>query len=132
MSVLKLTRSTARAYWKEKVTAKEMKSAWDKILEPALKEFLELTDEEAALIELKLGFADFLREERLRQDLSQAALAKRIGSSQSRIAKMEAGEPSVSLDLMFRAALSLGVSPSGNGKAMSRAGRTGRSGRKAG
>ena len=95
-------------------------------------EFLELTKEEAALIELKLGFADFLREERLRQDLSQAALAKQIGSSQSRIAKMEAGEPSVSLDLMFRAALSLGVSPSRIGKAMSRAGRTGRSGKKAG
>ncbi len=44
LSVLKLARSTARAYWKEKVTAKEMKSAWDKILEPALKEFMELTD----------------------------------------------------------------------------------------
>jgi len=44
LSVLKLARSTARAYWKEKVTAKEMKSAWDKILEPALKEFMDLTD----------------------------------------------------------------------------------------
>ena len=44
MSVLKLARSTARAYWKEKVTSKEMKSAWDKILEPALKEFMELSD----------------------------------------------------------------------------------------
>ncbi|MGY5871664.1 MAG: hypothetical protein RTV72_05435 [Candidatus Thorarchaeota archaeon] len=44
MSVLKLARSTARAYWNEKVTAKEMKSAWDKILEPALKEFMELSD----------------------------------------------------------------------------------------
>ena len=43
LSVLKLARSTARAYWKEKVTATEMKSAWDKILEPALKEFMELT-----------------------------------------------------------------------------------------
>ena len=44
LSALKLARSTARAYWKEKVTSKEMKSAWDKILEPALKEFMELTD----------------------------------------------------------------------------------------
>jgi hypothetical protein len=44
LSVLKLARSTARAYWKDKVTAKEMKSAWDKILEPALKEFMELSD----------------------------------------------------------------------------------------
>ena len=95
-------------------------------------EFLKLTEEEAALIELELGFAHFLREERLRQDMSQAALAKRIGSSQSRIAKMEAGEPSVSLGLMFRAALSLGVSPSGIGKAMSRPDRPGRWGKKAG
>ncbi|MGY5860359.1 MAG: hypothetical protein RTU63_13395 [Candidatus Thorarchaeota archaeon] len=44
LSVVKLARSTARAYWKEKVSAKEMKSAWDKILEPALKEFMELSD----------------------------------------------------------------------------------------
>ena len=44
MSVLKLTRSTARASWKEKITAKEIKHAWDRILEPALKEFIELSD----------------------------------------------------------------------------------------
>lgn len=44
LSVLKIARSTARAYWKEKVTGKEMKSAWDKILEPALREFIDLTE----------------------------------------------------------------------------------------
>jgi hypothetical protein len=44
LSVLKLARSTARAYWKEKITATDMKRAWDKILEPALKEFIELTN----------------------------------------------------------------------------------------
>ena len=44
LSALKLARSTARAYWKDSITAKEMKSAWDKILEPALKEFIELSD----------------------------------------------------------------------------------------
>jgi ribosome-binding protein aMBF1 (putative translation factor) len=73
-------------------------------------EFLDLSDEEMALIELKLGIADFLREAREQKELTQAALAKRIGSSQSRIAKMEAGDASVSLDLMFRAAFSLGIS----------------------
>jgi len=96
------------------------------------KQFLGLTDEEATLIELKLGFADFLREERLRQGLSQAALAKRIGSSQSRVAKVEAGETSISLDLMFRTALSLGISPNAIGKAMTRGGRARRAGRKVG
>lgn len=85
-------------------------------------EFLGLSDEEAALIELKLGLADFLREERRRQNLSQASLAKRIGSSQSRIAKMEAGDASVSLDLMFRAAFNLGVSNKALGKAVTRMG----------
>ena len=44
LSVLKLARSTARAFWKDSITAKEMKAAWDKILEPALKEFIELSD----------------------------------------------------------------------------------------
>ncbi|MBN2229523.1 MAG: hypothetical protein JW779_07985 [Candidatus Thorarchaeota archaeon] len=44
LSTLKIARSTARASWKDKVTTKEMKSAWDKILEPALKEFLELSE----------------------------------------------------------------------------------------
>jgi DNA-binding XRE family transcriptional regulator len=72
---------------------------------------LDLSDEEVALIELKLGLADFLREERERQHLTQTALAGRIGSSQSRIAKLEAGAPSVSLDLMVRVAFSLGIYP---------------------
>lgn len=44
LSTLKIARSTARAYWKEKVTANELKQAWDKVLEPALKEFLELSN----------------------------------------------------------------------------------------
>ena len=73
-------------------------------------DFLGLSDEEFALIELKFGIADFLRETREGQELTQSALAKRIGSSQSRIAKMEAGDASVSLDLMFRAAFNLGIS----------------------
>lgn len=73
-------------------------------------EFLGLSDEEAALIEVKLALADCVREERLRQNLTQTALAKRIGSSQSRVAKLEAGESAVSLDLMFRAAFNLGIS----------------------
>jgi hypothetical protein len=44
LSTLRLARSTARAYWKDKITAKDIKSAWNRILEPALKEFIELTE----------------------------------------------------------------------------------------
>lgn len=73
------------------------------------KEFLRLTDEETAYIELKLRLAESLRERRQRQRLTQAQFARRLGSSQSRVAKMETGDPSVSLDLLIRSLLALGA-----------------------
>ena len=73
------------------------------------KEFLGLTDEKTAYIELKLRLAESLRERRQRQRLTQAQFARRLGSSQSRVAKMETGHPSVSLDLLIRSLLSLGA-----------------------
>ena len=73
-------------------------------------EFLRLSDEEAAYIDLKARLATGLRKRRRRRSLSQADLAKRLQSSQSRIAKMEAGDPSVSLDLLIRSLLILGTS----------------------
>jgi DNA-binding XRE family transcriptional regulator len=73
-------------------------------------EFLRLSDGEAAYIELKVRLATDLRERRRRRSLTQADLAKRLRSSQSRIAKMEAGDPSVSLDLLIRSLLMLGAS----------------------
>ena len=74
-------------------------------------EFLDLTSEESAYIELKLRLADGLTQRRKEQDLTQIQLAKRIHSSQSRVAKMEAGDPSVSLDLLVKSLLALGSSP---------------------
>ncbi len=73
-------------------------------------EFLHLSTEEAAYIDLKARLATGLRERRRRRSLTQADLAKRLQSSQSRIAKMEAGDPSVSLDLLIRSLLILGAS----------------------
>jgi DNA-binding XRE family transcriptional regulator len=73
-------------------------------------EFLGLSAEETAYIDLKLRLATGLRERRQRRSLTQADLAKRLQSSQSRIAKMEAGDPSVSLDLLIRSLLILGAS----------------------
>lgn len=73
-------------------------------------EFLGLSPEEEAYIELKLLLADGLRRRRSDKQLTQAEAAKVLKSSQSRIAKMEAGDPSVSLDLLIRSLLSLGVS----------------------
>lgn len=73
-------------------------------------EFLRLSVEEAAYVELKVRLSLGLREWRQRRKLTQADLAKRLQSSQSRIAKMEAGDPSVSLDLLIRSLLTLGAS----------------------
>ena len=73
-------------------------------------EFLHLSAEEAAYIDLKARLATGVRERRRHRSLTQADLAKRLQSSQSRIAKMEAGDPSVSLDLLIRSLLILGTS----------------------
>jgi DNA-binding XRE family transcriptional regulator len=73
------------------------------------KEFLDLSDAELAVIELKLALASALKQRRQKQRLTQTAFAKAIASSQSRVAKMEAGDPSVSLDLLIKSMLSLGA-----------------------
>jgi len=75
------------------------------------KDFLGLSDEEAAYVELKLRLAHSLKERRQRRRLTQVSLARALRSSQSRIAKMEAGDPSVSIDLLIRSLLALGTSP---------------------
>lgn len=72
-------------------------------------EFLGLTDEEAALIELKLDLARAVKAERVRRQMTQEELGRVLGSSQSRVAKMEAGDPTVSIDLLMRSLLKLGV-----------------------
>jgi DNA-binding XRE family transcriptional regulator len=73
-------------------------------------DFLGLSDEEQALVAMKLELVDGVKELRSEQRITQAELARRLGSSQSRIAKLEAGDRSVSIDLLMRALLSLGAS----------------------
>lgn len=73
------------------------------------KDFLKLSDEEAMLVELKVSLAGALRRARAKRGLSQVELAQRMRSSQSRVAKMEAGDASVSLDLIVRALLMAGA-----------------------
>ena len=74
------------------------------------RDFLGLTDEETAYIELKLRLAASLRERRRQPGMTQADLATLLKSSQSRIAKMERADSSVSLDLLIRSLLALGAS----------------------
>jgi len=73
-------------------------------------DFLGLSDEEQALVAMKLELVDGVKELRSEQRITQAELARRLGSSQSRVAKLEAGDRSVSIDLLMRALLSLGAS----------------------
>lgn len=72
-------------------------------------ELLGLSKAEEALVELKLILSRGLRERRARRRLTQAQLARLLKSSQSRVAKMEAGDPSVSLDLLIRSLLAMGA-----------------------
>jgi predicted XRE-type DNA-binding protein len=73
-------------------------------------DFLGLSDEEAALVEVKLGLASAIRKQRSRRRMTQEQLGRLLGSSQSRVAKMEAADPSVSIDLMVRSLLRMGAS----------------------
>ncbi len=72
-------------------------------------DFLKLSEEEAVLVELKLSVTSALKNARRKHGLSQNDLAQRMGSSQSRIAKIEAGDASVTLDLIVRALLATGA-----------------------
>ena len=83
-------------------------------------EFLGLTKEETAFVEMKLALADSVRRRRQAKRLTQAQLAKRIGSSQSRVAKMEAADASVSIDLLVRTLLEMGATRTALARVISR------------
>ena len=72
--------------------------------------FLELSPVEEAYIELRLRLADGLKSQRHFRGVTQTQLAKALRSSQSRVAKMEAGDHTVSLDLLVKSLLTLGTS----------------------
>jgi len=71
-------------------------------------EFLDLPPEEKEYIEMRIALSRGIRELRRRKDLTQAQLASLTGSSQSRIAKMESADASVSLDLQLKSLFALG------------------------
>lgn len=91
----------------DKTTKKRLEAAGWKT--GSAQDFLELTDAEAAFVDMKLALAADLRTRRLERRLNQTQVARIIGSSQSRVAKMEAADPSVSVDLLIRALLKLGA-----------------------
>ncbi len=87
---------------------KKLKKAGRKV--SSTDEFLGLSPEESAYIEMKLALCDSVKLTRQKKRLSQVAFAKKIASSQSRVAKIEAGDPSVSIDLIIKSLFALGVS----------------------
>lgn len=84
-------------------------------------DFLQLTPEESALIEIKLALSRTLKARR-QQVMTQVELAEKIHSSQPRIAKAENGDSSVSIELLIRAMLATGATPQEIGKAIAEAG----------
>lgn len=83
-------------------------------------DFLDLTPQEAELIEVKLALGDYLRHVRRQHRWTQTQVAQRIGSSQSRVAKMEAADGSVSLDLLMKALFCMGVTTRDVGRVIGR------------
>jgi DNA-binding XRE family transcriptional regulator len=72
-------------------------------------DFLGLSADESALVELKLALATNLKKRRRDRGMTQTELAKRLGSSQPRVARMESADRSVTLDLLVRSLLALGA-----------------------
>lgn len=74
----------------------------------SIDDFLGLSKEESEYIEMKLALSQALSKRRKHSKLTQVQLAKKIQSSQSRVAKMEKGDPTVSLDLLIKSLLAMG------------------------
>ena len=83
-----------------------------------VQEFLGLSTEESEYIELKLALSDALTKRRKKRNLTQAQLARLLKSSQSRVAKMEKGDPTVSMDLLVKSLLVMGANKKSIAKAL--------------
>ena len=89
---------------------KREKLRWTRWRVGSAAEFLGLSESEAKVVEIKLSLSRSLKERRSRKGISQMRLAALVHSSQSRVSKMEAGDPSVSVDLLLRSLFALGAS----------------------
>jgi DNA-binding XRE family transcriptional regulator len=85
---------------------KKLKQGW---VQGSVQDFLKLSDADMEYIEAKRAWSAKLRDFRRRRHLTQAAVAARLSTSQPRVAMMEKGDPSVSLDLLARSLLALGA-----------------------
>jgi len=79
-------------------------------------EFLELSEAEETLVSMKVSLAKEVRAVRQKKSITQQRLAKLIGSSQSRIAKLETADRSVSMELLIRSLVAMGTTQAQIGK----------------
>ena len=92
-----------------------MKKEWE---EGSVQDFLGLSDADMALVEIRVSLTKMLRARRTANRITQTKLARDMKTSQSRIAQIENGDPSVSLDLILRALFATGAKPSDVGRQM--------------
>jgi len=85
---------------------KKLKNGW---VEGSVQEFLDLSSADMEYIETRRALSRRLFEERVRRHQTQTQLASALKTSQSRVAKMEHGDPTVSVDLLLRALFQLGL-----------------------
>ena len=83
----------------------------EKWKEGTVQEFLDLSDAEMAVVETKVALTRVLRTARKAAGLTQTDVARAMRTSQSRVARIEAGDPAVSLDLVFKALYAVGMTP---------------------
>jgi DNA-binding XRE family transcriptional regulator len=85
----------------------------------SVNEFLELSEAEVAYLDIRIQLGSLVREYRKKHHLTQTELAVELGTSQSRLAKMESGDPSTSIDLLVKSLLKLGITKKALGHAFS-------------
>ena len=101
----------------DEIRKKRLESVGFKVGEVA--DFLDLSPEETAIIEIKLALTQAMRHRSISQKLSQFTIAKRIHSSASRVKKLEAGDPSIPVDMLIRVLLATGATREEVGKIIS-------------
>jgi predicted XRE-type DNA-binding protein len=85
---------------------KKMKAGW---VEGDVSELLGLDDADMEIIETKLALSKALRERRKQAGMTQAELAEKLHTSQSRVSCLEHGDPGSTVDLLLNALFRLGV-----------------------
>lgn len=85
---------------------KTLKNGW---VEGSVQDFLKLSDADMEYIEMRLALSRLLKEKRQKKHLTQVQAAMQLHTSQSRLAKMEKGDPTVSVDLLLQSLFHLGM-----------------------